>query len=117
MRVRLGPAESSGLQGGRRIAIEDNGLGIEQQSQNKVFQHFSREHPEVEGTGLGLSIARRVVEQRGGLLWFESESGEGTTFYMEIPQRLDADEEAAGEVTRYGAGAPKSSRPRATPAG
>ncbi len=98
--VSFGPAQSSGLKGGRRIAVRDNGLGIEEESHNKVFQRFFREHPEVEGTGFGLSIAQRVVEQRGGLLWFESEPGEGTTFFMEIPQRLEASEQDESEVTQ-----------------
>lgn len=98
--VRFGAAESEGLKGGRRIIVEDNGRGISPGSQNKVFQRFFREYPGVEGTGLGLDIAKRVVEQRGGLLWFESEPGEGTTFFMEIPQRLERSGEEPGEVTR-----------------
>jgi signal transduction histidine kinase len=99
VRLGLGPAESQGLEGGRRITVADNGVGIQPASHNKVFQRFFREHPDVEGTGLGLSITKSVVEQRGGRLWFESVPGEGTTFFMEIPQRLER-EESQGEARR-----------------
>ena len=73
--------------GGRfwRISVADNGVGIPEAMQDRVFEQFVRAHPDVaDGTGLGLSIARAAVEQIGGRIWLESEHGEGTTFFFTI---------------------------------
>jgi len=68
------------------IIVRDNGLGIPKHVQPQIFERHFRAHPSVEeGTGLGLSITRRVVEQGGGSIWFESEPGEGSTFHVVIP--------------------------------
>jgi signal transduction histidine kinase len=62
-----------------RIEVRDNGRGIPQEMQSRVFEEFVRAHPDVsEGTGLGLAIAREAVEQMGGRIWLESEPGTGT---------------------------------------
>jgi signal transduction histidine kinase len=63
-----------------RIEVRDNGLGIPEEMQPRVFDEFVRAHPKVsEGTGLGLAIAREAVEQMGGRIWLKSEPGVGTT--------------------------------------
>ena len=98
VRLSTGPARHEGLDGGRRITVEDNGRGIPPEVQNRFFQRFFRAHPEVEGTGVGLEIAKRMVEQRGGRLSFESEPGEGTVFHIETSQRLDLGERNPGDV-------------------
>lgn len=68
-----------------QVSVEDNGLGIPRPLQRQIFERHFRAHPKVdEGTGLGLSIARRVVEQVGGRIWFESEEGEGSTFHFTV---------------------------------
>jgi signal transduction histidine kinase len=72
-----------------RITVRDNGIGISQEDQKKLFQQFFRSEDkrvrETTGTGLGLSITKRLVEMQGGELWFESELERGTTFYFTIP--------------------------------
>ncbi|HVG08983.1 MAG TPA: sensor histidine kinase [Thermoanaerobaculia bacterium] len=68
-----------------RISVEDNGVGIPDGMQQRVFEQFVRAHPAVaEGSGLGLAIAREAVEQMGGRIWLESQTGVGTTFAFTV---------------------------------
>ncbi|HEV7507430.1 MAG TPA: sensor histidine kinase [Thermoanaerobaculia bacterium] len=68
-----------------RISVSDNGMGIPDEMQDRVFEQFVRAHPGVaDGTGLGLAIARSAVEQMGGRIWLESEPGVGTTFHFTV---------------------------------
>jgi signal transduction histidine kinase len=71
------------------LSIQDNGIGISQEDQRKIFQKFFRSEDqkarEVPGTGLGLSITKNLVEMQGGKIWFESVYREGTTFHFTVP--------------------------------
>jgi len=66
------------------VCIEDNGVGIPKEAQEKVFKIFQRFHPKLglEGTGIGLSIVKKIVETNGGRISFSSEPGKGTTFFV-----------------------------------
>ena len=65
------------------VSVTDNGTGIDDAVKAKIFQpNFSTKS---YGTGLGLSMCKRIVEQHGGTIWFESEPGKGTVFYFAIP--------------------------------
>ena len=69
--------------------VEDNGIGIQDNDQSKIFQKFFRsEDPktrEVSGTGLGLNITKSLVELQGGRIWFESEFRKGSVFHILMP--------------------------------
>ena len=71
------------------IWVKDNGIGLSEEDQQKMFQKFFRsEDPkarEAPGTGLGLNITKSLVEMQGGKIWFESEYRKGTTFHFTVP--------------------------------
>ncbi|MFA6228502.1 MAG: PAS domain S-box protein [Patescibacteria group bacterium] len=71
------------------IAVTDQGYGIPQYQQHRIFERFFRADNirgvAPEGTGLGLYIARGIVEAHGGRIWFDSKENKGTTFYFTLP--------------------------------
>ena len=69
------------------IAVSDEGIGIDADDANRVFEVFQRLHTHEEhpGTGIGLALCRRIVERHEGELWVESEPGAGTTFSFTLP--------------------------------
>ncbi len=69
------------------IRVSDNGPGIPESVQDKVFQPFFS--TKEEGTGLGLSIATRIIEEHGGRLELESKKNQGTTFIITLPLNLE----------------------------
>ncbi|GEM_PF-851166 len=71
------------------IKIKDAGIGISKEDQKKIFSKFFRSDNAVkavpEGSGFGLFIAKNVITAHQGKVWFESELGKGTTFFVRIP--------------------------------
>lgn len=67
------------------ISIEDNGVGIPEDEQGKIFALFYTTKPPGKGTGLGLAISQNIVKNLGGEIAFESKTGVGTTFTVKIP--------------------------------
>jgi signal transduction histidine kinase len=72
------------------LSIKDNGIGIKEEHGDKIFKLFQRlsRAPEYEGTGIGLTICKNIVEKHSGKIWFESQEGQGTTFFIELPIAL-----------------------------
>jgi chemotaxis family two-component system sensor kinase Cph1 len=64
--------------------VQDNGVGIDVQFGNQVFEIFKRldNVQQFEGSGVGLSIVKRIMEKHNGKVWYESELNKGTTFYL-----------------------------------
>jgi len=71
-----------------RLFIRDNGIGIAPEHRDRVFKIFGRVHHEktYEGTGIGLAVVQRAVDRMGGKVDFESEPGNGCTFWIELPE-------------------------------
>lgn len=70
------------------IGVRDEGVGISQENQEKLFEAFQRfqhQNSETDGTGLGLVVCKRLVEAHGGRIWVESQPGRGSTFYFTLP--------------------------------
>jgi len=69
-----------------RLWVEDNGIGIDKQAQERLFGMFQRLHPssDYEGTGMGLAIVRRAVERMNGTVGVESEPNQGSRFWVEL---------------------------------
>lgn len=71
------------------LSVKDNGYGIPESAHAKMFTEFYRVKSEatsgIGGTGLGLSLVKVVIDNHGGRVWFESEEGVGSTFFVELP--------------------------------
>jgi PAS domain S-box-containing protein len=71
-----------------RVEVSDTGLGIPEDKLHRLFVPFERlgaEMTNIEGTGLGLALSQRIIDALGGELGIQSTSGEGSTFWIELP--------------------------------
>lgn len=74
------------------ITVQDNGIGIPDEVQSKIFDRFYRAHQpgaeHISGTGLGLSLVKTVIESHNGKLWVESQMNVGSCFYIHLPSMM-----------------------------
>ena len=77
------------------FVCRDTGIGMAEEFQKHIFEPFAQEHTgsrgKFAGTGLGMAISRKLVEEMGGTITFESEKGVGTTFVIRVPFKIDPD--------------------------
>lgn len=83
-----------------KISVTDTGLGIQEDKLEYLFKEYEQtgENKNIEGTGLGLAISKQLVELMGGAIGVESKYGEGSTFYVRIPQTV-VDRDPSGEFS------------------
>nr|MDQ5808580.1 ATP-binding protein [Actinomycetota bacterium] len=73
-----------------RIAVSDNGIGVEPDQAEAIFKMFGRLHPAdaYPGTGIGLALVKRIVERHGGRIWVEAGARGGSVFVFTMPDRV-----------------------------
>jgi len=82
-RIHVSAMNESGMW---RLAVADNGIGIDPRYHRQIFGVFKRLHDKtIPGTGMGLAICQRVVERYGGRIWVESQVNQGAKFYFTLP--------------------------------
>ncbi|MDH3760766.1 MAG: PAS domain-containing protein [Gammaproteobacteria bacterium] len=68
-------------------SVRDNGIGIDEQYHDQIFELFERLDAQVDGTGIGLALVKRIIESHGGIIWVESEGpGLGCTMSLTLPR-------------------------------
>lgn len=74
------------------LKVADTGIGIPEDEQSKIFSKMARasnaQLHKAEGLGLGLYMAKKIAVLLGGMIWFESQEGKGSTFYVELPLEI-----------------------------
>ena len=87
--VNVTTDQHNGSKADLRFSVEDTGIGIPRDKQKDVFSAFkqvdAKTTSQYGGTGLGLAMTRNIVEQARGRIYFETETGAGTTFFITLP--------------------------------
>ncbi|MEM5329885.1 ATP-binding protein [Paraburkholderia sp. JHI2823] len=118
-RVEIGTASAPpGVESLQIFYVRDNGLGIPEVGLPRLFQAFQRMHGNVApGEGIGLALVRRVVERHGGRVWVESTEGEGTTFYLSLPDALASAPPLPGDAEQIISALERAERPQGATGG
>jgi len=99
-------AASLHLNGGEyvRLTVRDTGLGMDAEATRRIFEPFFTTKPDDKGTGLGLAIVYNVVKQCGGVIFVDSQPGEGTVFTIYLPRAHGAPEAPRRHASGFSAG-------------
>ena len=85
--------QASAADGAYKLAVRDTGPGISEADQQKLFQEFQQADNSLTkakgGTGLGLAISKRIIEMHGGRIWVDSRPGQGSTFSLTLPIKVE----------------------------
>ncbi|MFA0964867.1 ATP-binding protein [Roseivirga sp. BDSF3-8] len=88
IKIELGMDED---QKGYHFYVKDNGPGIPEDKQSKIFELFTvaanKDRDGIRGSGIGLAIVKKLVEAQGGKIWLQSTEGHGTTFFFTLSRR------------------------------
>ena len=86
------------------LEFKDNGIGIDEEEIQYVFDRYKRmttaQTRKIKGTGLGLAIVKQIVTAHGGRIWVESAAGEGCTFSVELGDSILPEEKTPGADTK-----------------
>ncbi len=86
-KIEIGALQEPGAE--PTLYVRDNGMGIDPESQDRVFDLFTQLDANADGTGMGLTLVKRIVEVHGGRIWVESAgTGQGSTFFVTLPGGL-----------------------------
>jgi light-regulated signal transduction histidine kinase (bacteriophytochrome) len=82
--IRVGAGPENGFW---KFSVQDNGIGIQPEYQERIFGMFKRLHAAAQysGTGIGLALCERIVNRYNGRIWVESAEGQGSIFYFTLP--------------------------------
>jgi signal transduction histidine kinase len=92
--IEIGSASQNGTVG---YYVRDNGVGIEPNQMQRIFQLYHRAPDQTvggvtqQGHGIGLAVVKRIVQRYGGRIWVDSEPGEGSTFHLNFPREERTD--------------------------
>ncbi|MGB2863168.1 MAG: PAS domain S-box protein [Sedimentisphaerales bacterium] len=95
--IKVGCVEQDGFW---KFSVADNGPGIDEKYHKKIFKIFQTlsAQDRIDSTGIGLSIVKKIVELNAGIVWVESESGKGSTFFFTVPKSYICQEVLAGST-------------------
>jgi signal transduction histidine kinase len=66
--------------------VSDEGIGVDPRYSDYIFEAFKRLDPTSPGSGIGLALCKAIIEDHGGRIWVESETGRGAAFYFTLPK-------------------------------
>lgn len=82
-KVEIGAVQTNDI---TAFYVKDNGIGVDPEFHERVFELFDKLNPDTPGTGVGLTLVKRIIEEHGGIIWVKSDGlNSGTTFFFTLP--------------------------------